>query len=91
MKFEDLTLDERQKLAQTDPEQFDKLAKQAIADLIETVGDPKKRWALKKLQNDVNKDLKKYKNPIARYNRMVELFYDQFNKFNQSLEPFRKQ
>jgi len=79
-------------LIKNDPENFDRIVKEHIeSTLIELAdGDEQKLWKLRKLQNSIDKELDKYINPIARCNKMVELFWNGFNEFNGVMQDFKK-
>ena len=79
-------------LINNDPDNFDRIAREHIeAKLIEIAdGDDQKLWKLRKLQNSIDKEMDKYVNPIARYNKMVEIFYSGLNEFNETLQDFKK-
>lgn len=83
-KFEDLTPDERMNYAKDEPEAFNQLAEQAIEDFILSA-PAHKQLKLRAIQAKINKELSKYKHPVARLNRMQELFWNQVREFQQSL------
>jgi len=83
-KFTDLTPDERRNYYLSEPEAFDRLAKEAIEEFI-TSAPPNKQLKLRALQANINKNLNKYKDPTARLNAMVELFWKGVHKFQNAL------
>lgn len=48
-------------------------------------GDPQKLWRLRKIQAGIDRELRRYKDPVARMNKMVELFWKGFAKFHRAL------
>lgn len=70
-------------LINNDPDDFDRIAREHIESKLTELanGDEQRLWKLRKLQNSIDKELNKYINPIARYNKMVELFYKGFDEF----------
>ncbi len=42
----------------------------------------------KQLQWQIEGELRKFKNPVARYNKMIELFWSGFSTFNNTLKGF---
>jgi hypothetical protein len=48
-------------------------------------GDEMKLWRLRKFQNKIDKELAKYVDPIARYNKMVEIFFIGLEEFRASI------
>lgn len=56
-----------------------------IEDFINSCSEENQQ-SLRQLQWRLDQELNKYKNPVARYNRMVELFWDQVTTFQQALE-----
>lgn len=83
-KFTELTPDERMDYYKTEPEAFDKLAKEAIEEFIVN-SPPNKQLKLRSLQASINKELKKYKDPTARLNAMISLFWKGVSEFQESL------
>ena len=77
--------DEMQRLHKEDPEEFAALAKDKIYDYIYSIPDPKRQEQLMALQCKIDRDLSRYKDPIARMNRMVELFWIQVRLLDNAL------
>ena len=69
------------------PEEFEKTRKNFIEENIIRIanGDTQREWILRKIQNNIDKELQQYKDPIARYNKMVELFWKGFNEFRTTI------
>ena len=57
-----------------------------IRKYIDSIEDPDRRLKLEQLQWRIDADLRKYKDPVARMNRMVELFWEGVNEFNDVLK-----
>jgi len=47
---------------------------------------PERQEKLRQFQWKLDQDLNKFKDPTARFNRMVEIFWEQVQVFKQSLE-----
>lgn len=47
---------------------------------------PERQERLRQFQWRLDQELNRYKDPVARYNRMIELFWDGVTIFHQSLE-----
>lgn len=77
--------DEMKDLYQENPEEFLALAKDKIYDYIYSVPDPTRQEQLMALQCKIDRDLSHYKDPIARMNRMIELFWMQVQLLNDAL------
>ena len=58
---------------------------QEIEDFINSC-PPEQQERLRKFQWKLEQDLNRYKDPVARFNRMVEIFWEQVNTFYQALE-----
>lgn len=57
-----------------------------VKDFLDSIKDPDKRKRLEALQWRIDKELEQYKDPVARYNHMVTLFWEQVGKFQDALE-----
>lgn len=76
-----------QRLFREDPEKAQKLADTIIEDAINSMDVPEdKKQRLKAANFRLQQDLRKYKHPIARLQRMEVLFWEQFNKFRIAME-----
>ena len=80
-----MDFDKMQQLHKDNPEEFAALAKDKIYDYIYSVPDKKRQEQLMDLQHKIDRDLSHYKDPIARMNRMVELFWVQVQLLNDAL------
>jgi len=70
-------------LYKTDPEAFERKVRGDIERVI-CDADPQYRDRLRGMQFEIDAKLGKYKDPVARFNKMVELFWDGVNKFTFS-------
>ena len=77
--------DEMKRLHQENPEEFASKSRDKIYDYIYSIPCPKRREQLMKLQRRIDNELAGYKDPIARMNRMVELFWIQVQLLNDAL------
>jgi len=77
--------DEMQRLYQENPEEFVALAKDKIYDYIYSIPDSQRQEQLMALQCKIDRDLSRYVDPIARMNRMVELFWIQVRLLDDAL------
>ena len=82
--FDDLV-----KLYQEDPDEFNRECREAIEDFISQLPDDCQTKA-KQLQWQLDNELRKYKDPIARMNKMVEMFWETFSEFNMTLQHCMK-
>lgn len=75
-------------LQKTNPDAIEQFIKSEIEYEIERIsdGNEDKRIKLQQFQWGINKELRKYKNPIARMNKMAELFWVGVKKFENSLK-----
>jgi len=85
------TFDELVELCKTDPDAFEEYRitqiDKAITDMCGACEEAQSRC--RRYQWRLEQDLNKFKNPIARYNRMVELFWEgvgDFENLTRTLE-----
>jgi len=57
-----------------------------LEEYIASIEDPVRRKKLEQFQWRLDNELSKYKDPIARYNRMVELFWEGVRDLQTALE-----
>ena len=73
-------------LYEKDPVEFEKEAgfiiDKAIDAMCERATEEDAR-RIRAMQWRINTELRKYKDPIARMNKMIEMFWDGVNKFNE--------
>jgi len=63
--------------------------RQDIDDFIDSIEDEDRKLKLQQLQFRIDRELHKYKDPVAKMNKMVELFWEGVNEFNQVLNNGR--
>jgi len=63
--------------------------RQDIDDFIDSIEDEDRKLKLQQLQFRIDRELRKYKDPVAKMNKMVELFWEGVNEFNQVLNNGR--
>ncbi len=63
-----------------DPEEFKKVTDKMISDFIDSV-PPEKQKKLERKQWRLDHELGKIKNPLARMNKMVNIFWEGVNEF----------
>jgi hypothetical protein len=71
-------------LYQEDPQRFHEYTRNVINTFIDSLPEDRQRRA-KGIQWKLDMGLRKYKDPVARMNRMVELFWQQVGEFQQIL------
>ncbi len=76
----DSIYEQLQGIYQHDPEKFDRLSADLIRQALDNVPEEHRAEAYG-IQRRIEHQLKKYKDPIARMNAMVEIFWQQFQKF----------
>ena len=80
-----LDFDKMQQLYKDNPEEFAAFARDQIYDYIYSVPDTIRQEQLMDLQHKIDRELSHYKDPIARMNKMVELFWVQVQLLNDAL------
>lgn len=75
------------KIQQEQPETFSKIKQEYIRQEISRIsnGNKRREWNLMKYQKTIDDELNKYKNNIARFNKMVELFWKGVEEFHRIL------
>ena len=81
--------DEMATLSINDPDEFDRLHRQLVNDFIDTIPDEECRERFRARQSNLMQKLSLEKDDTQRYNKMVEIFWEQFHEFNDAHEPFR--
>ncbi len=71
-------------LYQKNPEEFERLSKNLIAEALEEMPEEYRAQAYG-LQMRIEQRLCRFKDPVARMNEMVVIFWDQFRKFQEVL------
>ncbi len=72
-------------LYQSDPDRFEELRKELIRQTIESFPTSSQKRA-HGIQFQLEARLGKYKDPVVRMNKMVEIFWQQFGLFNAVLQ-----
>jgi hypothetical protein len=88
--FDALTFEERVELAEKDIKAFDEMCNHKILSFINSVEDEDKKTELKRLHFNTQAQLRKHKDPTARMNVMVVLFWEGVFKFRNALEKIKK-
>jgi Protein of unknown function (DUF3135) len=76
-------------LYQTDPGQFERMSREIIRQTIESFPEHHQKRA-QILQFRIDCALRKYHDPVARMNRMVEIFWEYFQQFYDVLHDPEK-
>ncbi len=91
-----LNFDDLKNLHCLDPDKFEKIAKKMIEDAI-NCARPENRERMRAKQWRLEQELEKIKDPVARMNRMVVIFWEGVNDFKrvltnppESLTPSKK-
>lgn len=71
-------------LFKENPQAFDEYRQEVLEEFFESLPEERQQKA-RQAQWNLDNDLRHYKDPVARYNRMVELFYNQLDEFRQAL------
>jgi hypothetical protein len=71
-------------LYQENPEEFERLSKKLIAEALEELPE-EYRVQAHGLQLRIEQRLCRFRDPVARMNEMVVIFWDQFRKFQEVL------
>jgi hypothetical protein len=79
-----VTFDELKTLFETDPLAAEVKSKEIIDDYISSLDEEKQQRA-RSFQWRIEQDLKKFKDPIARMNKMVEMFWKGVKEFQKTL------
>ncbi len=72
-------------LYKTDPEQFQKTTRQMIEDYITSIPDEVSRKRCAGIQFKLDHELSKYHDPIARMNKMIEIFWEGVHQLHNAL------
>lgn len=71
-------------LYQKDPKRFEQLSRQLIEEVINGF-PPERRWRAYGWQFRLDATLSRYKDPVARMNKMVEILWEQVRRFQEVL------
>ena len=77
--------DELSELYKTDPELFEVRCRELIENMISS-SPPERQERLRRLQWKIDHTLSRYKDPVARMNKMVELFWEGVGRFQDALK-----
>ena len=77
--------DELSELYKTDPDLFEVRTRELIEDMISSF-PPERQERMRQFQWKIDQTLSRYKDPIARMNKMVEMFWEGVNQFQSALE-----
>lgn len=73
-----------------DPEAFRRESKQIIDETIASYSE-EKQIRMRSLQWSIDQELSNFKDPVARLNHIISMFYTQLDKFNDALQGNIKQ
>ena len=68
---------------------MEKVTRSTVEEFINSIEDEERRLKLQRLQFRIDRELRNYKDPVARMNKMVELFWEGFEEFNEVLQHFK--
>ncbi len=77
----DVLLSQLELYSDQDADKFEATRKELLQTAIDSYPDEYRKRA-QGIQFELDCELRKYKNPVARMNRMVELFWEKFEEFN---------
>ena len=82
------TFNELVELQKTDPAKFEERRKEILQANIDKLckNTPEKLERYRAMQWRIDQEMLKYKNPITKYNKMVEMFWKQFEEFQKGLK-----
>ncbi len=72
-----------------DPVEFDKAKNEVFENFIQCYPEPR-RERLRSMQWRIEQELKRYKDPVARFNHMVAMFFEGVQKFHLTLAGVAK-
>jgi hypothetical protein len=73
------------KVRQEDPDAFEREANLIRNEFFDSIEDDERRLHLQQLQFRLDGELRHYKDPVARMNKMVEIFWKGVNEFQQTI------
>ncbi len=77
----DVLLSQLELYSDQEPDKFEETRKELIQTAIDSYPEQYRKRA-QGIQFELDCELRKYKNPVARMNRMVEIFWEKFQEFN---------
>jgi hypothetical protein len=78
--------DELVQMHQEDPEAFEREQRRIIDDFIESLPNESSKQKARQFQFRIDRELRPYKDPTARMNKMVELFWEGVKEFQHALQ-----
>ncbi len=89
----DFNFEEWAQLFKDDPEAFEKKKREVLEETLQGfIERGSSKLYVESLRAGLwrqEHELKKFKDPQARLNKVIELFYEQHDKFNDALEEYR--
>lgn len=89
-EFTNLSFDDLLALRLEDPKTFEERMRDALTDFIENHIPEEKRQGMRQLQWKIDGELRKFKDPVARMNKMIELFWKGFNEFQLAVNMVKE-
>ena len=80
-----VTFDELKTLFETDPVAAEEKVSQIMEEYISSL-EPERQQRARAFNWRIQQDLRKYKDPVARMNRMVEMFWSGVKEFQHTLQ-----
>lgn len=78
------TFDELKTLFETDPPAAEEKVKEILEEYIQTL-EPERQQRARAFNWKIQQDLRNFKDPVARMNKMVEMFWKGYQTFNTAL------
>ena len=85
-EFKLMSFDDLVNLCNDDPEKFESETREMIMNYISEHVPEDRKLKLEQFQWKLDGELRKYKDPVARLNKMVELFWKGVNEFQTTLK-----
>jgi hypothetical protein len=73
------------KLRQENPDEVESERKKILDEFFDSIEDDDRRLHLQQLQFRLDGELRHYKDPVARMNKMIEIFWKGVNEFQQTI------
>jgi len=73
------------KTRQENPDEVESERKKILNEFFDSIEDDERRLRLQQLQFRLDGELRHYKDPVARMNKMVEIFWKGVNEFQQTI------
>jgi len=78
--------DDMVRMYREDPEGFEREQREVIEDFIESLPNEDCKHKARQFQFRIDRELRPFKDPVARMNKMVELFWEGFKEFQHVLQ-----